>query len=113
MPTRRDLAIHIGVLSRIGVFDKLVELAKEHHVSLDDILSDSRSKSVMQARLACYAYLRGLGMSYPEIGKLMLRDHTTVLYALQSQAKKDKRRRDRQAAADAAAEGARAKSRAS
>lgn len=79
---RSDLAIHIGALSRMGLLDALVAIARKHKVLLDDILSANKSKSVMRARTACYLHLRGLEMSYPEIGRVMLRDHTTILYAV-------------------------------
>lgn len=79
---KADLAIHLGALSRMGLLDRLLDIAKHHNVLLDDVLSTNKSRTIMRARVACYLLLRNLGLSYPEIGKIMLRDHTTILYAV-------------------------------
>lgn len=82
-PLRKgELSIHLGALARMGLLDGLYQIAKKHRVLLEDVLDDVRSKTVTKARIACYLHLRALGMSYPEIGKVMLRDHTTVLHAV-------------------------------
>lgn len=87
MPRKPDLAIHLGALSRMGLLDDLILIAKEHNVLFDDVLSSSRSKNVMRARIACYLHLRFVKeMSYPEIGKAMLRDHTTIIYVVKKHA---------------------------
>lgn len=79
---RADLAYHLGALSRMGLLDGLLAIAKVHNVLFDDVLSANKSRMIMRARIACYLHLRGLDMSYPEIGRVMLRDHTTILYAV-------------------------------
>jgi chromosomal replication initiation ATPase DnaA len=66
----------------MGLLDDLIAIAKEHHVLFDDILSTGRSKNVLAARIACYKHLRKKGLSYPEIGKAMLRDHSTIIYVV-------------------------------
>lgn len=79
---RSNLDLHIGAIKRMGLLDKLESLSMEHHVPFEAVLSEGRAKQTMKARLACYQYLRSLDMSFPEIGRVMLRDHTTVLVAL-------------------------------
>lgn len=66
----------------MGLLDDLIVIAKRHHVLFDDILSTARSKNIMLARIDCYLHLRNKGLSYPEIGKIMLRDHTTIIYVV-------------------------------
>lgn len=43
------------------------------------LLGKTRSKSIVQARIALYCAARRFGYSYPEIGRGLSRDHTTVL----------------------------------
>lgn len=66
----------------MGLLEPLLAIAKANNVLFDDVLSSSRSKNVMRARIACYLHLRGKGLSYPEIGKIMLRDHTTIIHVV-------------------------------
>jgi chromosomal replication initiation ATPase DnaA len=50
-------------------------------VDVDDVLSTSRADRAVRARQGACWLLRGHGMSLPEIGRALGRDHTTVLYA--------------------------------
>jgi len=55
-------------------------------VPADDILTNRNprgSRNINRARLAAYAYFRGLGMAYTRIGAIMDRDHTTVIHGCQ------------------------------
>lgn len=59
---------------------ELVErIAAEHHVTVEDVCSRWRAKSVSAARHKVWSRLRVMGLSLPEIGALFGRDHTTVL----------------------------------
>lgn len=49
--------------------------------SVDDLLGSSRSKPLVMARqTAMFACREFLGLSYPQIGKALNRDHTTVMH---------------------------------
>lgn len=77
----------------------LEALAHLHGFTLERLQRrDGRFAPMIEARRACFAYLREQGWSYPQIGALFNRDHTTILYALQpDQRKADKNRRTMQA----------------
>lgn len=66
-------------LQQRDLLDVAASCAKDHHVPLDAMLGRSREMPLPIARGRFYAYLRALGWSYPAIGKLVGRDHTTVL----------------------------------
>lgn len=52
-------------------------------VPIRALIGRQRQKPIARARLALYAGLyRGCETSYPEIGQLLERDHTTVLYGV-------------------------------
>lgn len=53
-------------------------IALAHCVTLEDIFSDKRSRLIKTARFRCYLALRNKGMSLPQIGEFMGRDHTTI-----------------------------------
>lgn len=53
-------------------------------IAPEDIASRSRSKSIAEARaVVCYVARRCTRMSFPQIGKALDRDHTTVMSAVQ------------------------------
>ena len=59
------------------------QVSEETGVSVPRIYEHNRSKYVFKARLRVYKLLRELGLSYPEIGKLLGRDHGTIIKVLQ------------------------------
>jgi chromosomal replication initiation ATPase DnaA len=63
----------------LGIVDAM---ASAYAVTREDILGARRTKQAAAARHAVMRALRDMGMSYPEIGWLLGRDHTTVLAAL-------------------------------
>lgn len=66
-------------LDRAGLGDAAREIAKEHGVGVVDVLSAARYRHVVRARKALMLNLRIRGYSHPEIGRLVGRDHTTVI----------------------------------
>ena len=59
------------------------EVVKEHGIPFKILLSDRRSYPVIRARQECYWQLyTKTTMSMPAIGKVLKRDHTTVLYGI-------------------------------
>ena len=58
------------------------EVARRHGLTRTDLLSDNRTEHFAHARQEAYWELRRheTKPTYPQIGRLMGRDHTTVLY---------------------------------
>lgn len=73
------------VLEQRGLLEVIDAIAAAHHVSRDEILSRSRVQSVVAGRRSLCVALRERGMSYPEIGRLVGRDHSTVMALLRDQ----------------------------
>ena len=83
-----------GLRSR-GLLDVVRSVCDEGHASLDDVLSACRTRSVVACRRACAFELQRRGLSTSEIGRLLGRDHTTVLHMLgRTRRGKAKRARD-------------------
>lgn len=56
------------------------------YYSLDprDLVGHNRSKRLVRARHVCFYVMRKrFGLSYPQIGQIMHRDHSTVIYAVE------------------------------
>jgi chromosomal replication initiation ATPase DnaA len=62
--------------------DAMTEIATRHGVTLNDIINDRRDRITLAARWECIFHFRTKGLSLPAIGRIMKRDHTTILYAL-------------------------------
>lgn len=77
----RKLASRRAELGERGLLDTMLDIARSHHVLLDEVLSGCRTKKVVVARHAMFAHLRGLGFSSPEVGALLMSEHSTVLAA--------------------------------
>jgi len=60
----------------------LKAIARKHGFEFATLKARCQSRRFIEARRECYAYLRGRGWSYPEIGAHFERDHTTVIYTL-------------------------------
>lgn len=73
-----------GAREQIGVrpvdVDALLRnAARLHGTTIGEIMGASRLKNVVAARHAVFVALRAAGWSYPAIGAVMGRDHTTVM----------------------------------
>ncbi|HEY6679333.1 MAG TPA: chromosomal replication initiator protein DnaA [Actinomycetota bacterium] len=72
----------------------LDETARYYGLSVDDLISKSRSRPLTNARhVAMYLIRETTGMTLPKIGELFDRDHTTALHGIN---KIDKNMRDRE-----------------
>ena len=60
----------------------VADVACAHGVPETEILSDSRRRDLTAARRDVYSRMFDLGVSYNQIGRLMQRHHTTVMFAL-------------------------------
>jgi chromosomal replication initiation ATPase DnaA len=58
---------------------KAEEIAKRRGVRVKDMLGTTGSRPIFAARRELAVYLRSLGKSYPKIGELMGRDHTSIM----------------------------------
>lgn len=58
-------------------------IAKEHRFTLEDILGKSRFGPLVKVRRKCVVMLRDKGYSTTEIGRIMNRDHSTIVNSLQ------------------------------
>lgn len=69
---------------RLGPHEAIfVAAADVCHVTVAQVLSTSRDLSVARARhLIAYLLRADSGMSYPQIGTVLGRDHTTVIHAV-------------------------------
>ncbi len=75
------------------MLDQVAAIARSHSVALRDVLGRSRTLRVVEARRVAMAYARSLGLSYPEVGALFGRDHSSVMFALGAVTKVRPRRR--------------------
>ena len=64
-----------------GLLDVAQDIARGLHITLDELFS-WRMRPAPEGRAKFYAYLWSLGWSYPAIGKLVRRDHSTIMAAL-------------------------------
>jgi Bacterial dnaA protein helix-turn-helix len=69
-------------LSRAGLERILFAVADEAGVSVNDLCSPSRSRTLVAARKKIAVVATEAGYSSTEIGHLLERDHSTILYML-------------------------------
>lgn len=69
---RRDQALH-------GLVEHVLEL---HQVDLEAIRAKTRDVDAVRARRHLCAELRRAGWSFPQIGRFVQRDHSTVMHAI-------------------------------
>ena len=71
----------VNILAIPGALDALERIASEHGVTPVEVLGRDRSRSVARARAHFVHVLRTCtSLSYPEIGKLIGRDHSTAMH---------------------------------
>lgn len=63
-------------------------IAKENRFTLEDILGKSKFRPLVMVRRKCVVMLREKGYSTTEIGRIMHRDHSTIVHSLQKSAVK-------------------------
>ena len=84
-PMTEEMAAHTleNVLpkqKKLGVEDVQKEISKYYNVSVESLISPKRQRNIVKARqMAMYIARKLTGTSYPELGKLFHRDHTTAL----------------------------------
>ena len=80
-----DVAQH---LRERGLLDVARDIADAHHVTLDEILGRDRTPHHVRARVVFWAVLRARGLSYPAIGRMVGRDHTSVIATMKAHARR-------------------------
>ena len=91
---QRELVSHFkSSVSQAVCRAVLRELTKNHPlVTLGQVLGESRLKHIAQARVAIYRLVhKATGWSYPALGKLFVRDHTTIMASVREPAAKKKK----------------------
>ena len=72
-------------LRRRGLYEDARRVAKAHDITLEQMFSKRRHKGEAMARQAFWAELYARGTwSYPQIGALCARDHTTVMFGIKA-----------------------------
>jgi chromosomal replication initiation ATPase DnaA len=66
--------------SRASVDAMIVQIAEQHGCTVADVRSYSKEPHHVDARRACYLWLREQGWSLVRIARLFDRDHTSVLH---------------------------------
>ena len=79
---RQQSAAVAELLDARGLLEHVKHVTKEHHVLLDEVLGRERTAQVAAARRECWIHMKELGFSYPEIGRIWNRDHSTVMKAI-------------------------------
>lgn len=65
--------------------DLVVGVAGRYGLSVSDLLGHRRGQILDVARRDLYTCLYGSGFGYSEIGRLLGRDHTTILHAVRKE----------------------------
>ena len=66
-----------------GFDERLIAVAAAHfRVHPDEITGNSRVPAITNARHVCAWLMRGMGRSFPDVGKALKKDHTTVMYGV-------------------------------
>lgn len=66
-------------LRKRNLLDLVRGYCEKNHVTVDEVLGRSRLKLISKVRRQIWHELHLKGMSYPQIGLLFNRDHTTVI----------------------------------
>ena len=78
------VAVEIKPKANLGFREQIIsDCAEEFKITVSDLLSPKRTNKCAFARrkAAWILYQRGT-MSYPQIGRLLNRDHTTIIHAV-------------------------------
>lgn len=83
IPAKCKPRIHITEPEMWARYGWMVEsVAARHGVNVDDLLGRARNPLLVRARDALCGSLHGSGVGYADIGRLLDRDHTTIMDAV-------------------------------
>ena len=60
----------------------LHEVCLEFDITLPDLMSSCKARTLVTARHCAYWLIRRLGYSFSQIGKFMDRDHSSIMYGV-------------------------------
>jgi len=69
----------ITELKKRGLYEDFFQICQSHGILVKEIFSRRRATRIVEARRECIFFLRAKRWSYPEIGLLFDRDHTTIM----------------------------------
>lgn len=72
----------VAHLRRVRFYETFQTMCGVRGVLLQDVFERGRSANVVKVRHEFWTFLRHMGWSFPKIGDLFDRDHTTVLVAV-------------------------------
>ena len=75
-----DLAAAVAAARGVHVAAEVEEIVAAAGMTMADLRAPSRKRELVEVRRIVAAYLRRRGCSLPEIGRVLNRDHSTVLY---------------------------------
>ena len=79
-----DVKEKIQRLKTLGVYEDATKVVIQHGATLEEVFSDSRLKHIAMARHELmYFFRERFQWSYPAVGALFDRDHTTIIAAMQ------------------------------
>lgn len=78
----RELAVWADVPPRLARIT--VRAAAAHGLTLATLRSDSRKRPLFRCRQSVATQARKEGFSFPQIGRALNRDHSTVIYAVRA-----------------------------
>ena len=73
----------LGMTPKQANIMRIEAIAKEYDYTVEDVLGKSKLKALVAVRRKCIVMLRNKGYSTTEIGRIMKRDHSTIVHALQ------------------------------
>jgi chromosomal replication initiator protein len=77
-----------GMTPRQANMIAMNDIAKEYDYTAEDIIGKNRSRKLVEIRRKCAVMLREKGYSTTEIGRIMNRDHSTIVHSLKIMAQK-------------------------
>jgi hypothetical protein len=91
---RRDLRSLAAVAAARGVHvaAEVEEIVTAGGMTMADLRAPSRKRELVEVRRIVAIYLRQRGCSLPEIGRVLNRDHSTVLHLLRTTVRTETRR---------------------
>jgi len=60
----------------------IMDIARERGFTISDIKSPRREYKLVRARFEIMAALKASGLSFPQVGRLLNRDHSTVMHGV-------------------------------
>jgi chromosomal replication initiation ATPase DnaA len=72
-----------GMTPRQSNMMEMEAIAKVYGYTAEDIIGKNRMKKLVAVRRKCAVMLREKGYSTTEIGRIMNRDHSTIVHSLQ------------------------------